>query len=91
MGELQKENSGTRPGPRRPIQNAKLTTMSLRGHHHNLRLNFFITEHGWIGAGGGPVEDFLCLVYAPAFVYLFAALFPFYTGHSGIAYGLQAV
>ena len=26
-----------------------------RGHHHNLRPSFCITEHGWIGAGGGPV------------------------------------
>ena len=28
-------------------------------------------NHGWIGAGGGPVEDFLCLVCAPVFAYLF--------------------
>jgi len=42
-----------------------------RGHHHNLRPNFCITEHGWIGAGGGPAEDFLCLVCARVSAYLF--------------------
>ena len=42
-----------------------------RGHHHNLRPNFCMTKHGWIGPGDGPVEDFICLVYAPAFAYLF--------------------
>ena len=31
----------------------------------------FPAEHGWIGAGGGPVEDFLCLVCVPVFAYLF--------------------
>jgi len=54
------ENPGTRPG--RPTQNAKPTTMSLRaGITTTYDLIFCITEHGWIGAGGGPVEDLLCL------------------------------
>ena len=59
-----------------------------RGHHHNLRLNFCITEHGWIGAGGGPVGDFLCLVCAPVFEYLFCCFCSFIPA---IAYGFQAV
>jgi len=69
MGELQEE----------PRHTAKTTitdiTITERGHQDKLRLNFCITEHGWIGAGGSPVEHFLCLICAPVFV-------PFYTGHS---------
>ena len=57
-----------------------------RGYHHNLRLNFCITEHGWIGAGGGPVEDFLCLGLRACFrisvLLLLLMLISFYTGHS---------
>ena len=41
-----------------------------------------------IGAGGGPEEDFLCLVCAPAFAHLICC---FVDASFLIAYGLQAV
>jgi len=56
-----------------------------RGHHHNLRLNLCTTEHGWIGAGGGPVKDFLSHICFAAFVDAYFLSIP------AIAYGLQAV
>jgi len=55
-----------------------------RGHHHNLRLNFCITEHGWIGAGASRWRISF-VWFARLFSHIcFAALclFPFYTSHS---------
>jgi len=63
-----------------------------RGHHHNLRPNFCIIEHGWIEAGGGSVEDFLSLVCAPVSHICFAAFVDaYFLSIPAIAYGLQAV
>ena len=48
--------------------------------------------HGWIGAGGGPVEDFLCLVCAPVSHICFAAFVDaYFLSTPAIAYGLQAI
>ena len=68
MGELQGENPGTRPGPLR------------WGHHHNLRLNFCITEHGWIGLGQAAARWRISFVwFARLFSHIcFAAFFDAY-------------
>ena len=63
-----------------------------RGHHHNLRLNFCITEHGWIGAGGGPVGDFLLSGLRACFrISVLLLLLILISFLSAIAYELQAV
>jgi len=56
MGELQGENPGTQDHDDRYRMQTN-DDVPERGHHHNLRPNFCITKHGWIGAGGSPVED----------------------------------
>ena len=54
IGELQGENPGRTM--KTGIECKINDDVPESGHHHNLRLNFCITEHGWIGAGGGPVK-----------------------------------
>jgi len=62
-----------------------------RGHHHNLRLKFCITEHGWIGAGGGLVEDFLWFARLLSHICFAAFVDAYVLSIPAIAYGLQAV